>query len=72
MSPFPTYLFYYPLIILITSAVSFGIFGLILNLLGTLFYALSGALSFLLAFEVDDFTNWLKWLFEKIIGLTRK
>jgi hypothetical protein len=72
MSPFPTYLLYYPLLILITSAVSFALFSLILNLLGVLFYALSAALSFLLGYEVDDFINSLKWLFEKIISVTKK
>ena len=65
MSPCPLYFLYYPSIILMISTLSFFIFNLFLNSLGTLFYAGSAFLSFFLGLYVDDFYKILNKLLEK-------
>lgn len=69
MSPLPSYLIYYPPIILLTSTISFFIFNLFLCSLGTLFYAGSAFLSFFLGLYIDNFYEILNGLLEKMIKM---
>jgi len=69
-SPFPEYIFYYPGLLLVISALVFSILHLSEVLSGFVFYYLSFTLCFILSFLVDSFwklvpailSNWVKSL----------
>lgn len=54
-SPFPTYLYYYPAILIITSSLVFGIFHIFKETSGFNFYFLSFSACFILSYLVDNF-----------------